>query len=143
MKIIVYWITLTFLKYGLARLLVSTFQEVPLHLRNSWVNVTEQYHTQCVCESGVNAFAAINSLAITQLSNDPHLKCYYKCLDINLLLLDPVTGSFVKSEFLRYAGITSEIFDKCSGQTESMKDLCAKSFYMYLCVVHSVIEPKQ
>ncbi|KAF5279796.1 hypothetical protein FQR65_LT03327 [Abscondita terminalis] len=139
MKVVIPFLALVFIKYCTGT--PSTKQEIPQYIRQSWLNKTRRYHTECVCKTGVDPLTAFDSIAITQLSNDFCLRCYLKCLDIKLMVLDPFTGTFVKEEFIQFAGVTSEIFDKCSGQTEQTKDLCAKSFYMYLCIVHSLMKP--
>ncbi|KAK4877447.1 hypothetical protein RN001_009953 [Aquatica leii] len=120
-----------------------TTKEVPLYIRQSWINVTEPHRTPCICETKVKPTSAYKSMMFTEIPNDPCLKCYYKCLSIKLNLMEATTGNFVEKEFLRQIeGVTPEIFKRCNEKLKCEVDLCKKCFGMYLCIVHSVLVPK-
>ncbi|KAF5279786.1 hypothetical protein FQR65_LT03317 [Abscondita terminalis] len=122
----------------------STTKEVPLYIRQSWIKVNNPIRSACICESGVNPTMAFRSMMNTEITSDPCLKCYYKCLQIKLNLMEATTGEFVEKEYLRQLeGVTPEIFSKCNAQTKNEVDLCKKCFDMYLCIVHAVQVPKQ
>ncbi|KAK4877451.1 hypothetical protein RN001_009957 [Aquatica leii] len=120
-----------------------TTKEVPLYIRQSWIKASEPYRSPCICESGVNPTAAFKSIMNTEVTNNPCLKCYYKCLFVKMNLMEQTTGALIEKEFVRQVeGCTSEVFKKCNEKTKNEIDLCKKSFDTYLCIVHILSKPK-
>ncbi|KAF5277080.1 hypothetical protein FQA39_LY06318 [Lamprigera yunnana] len=119
-----------------------TVKLVPLHIRQSWLKTTLPILTFCISETRVDPTFAYKSIMQTEVPNDPHLKCFYRCLHTNLNLIEATTGEFIKEEFLRQIeGCTDQIFTECKKQTKDEPDLCKKSFDMYMCLVHALEEP--
>ncbi|KAF5279785.1 hypothetical protein FQR65_LT03316 [Abscondita terminalis] len=122
---------------------LSTTKEVPLYIRQSWIKRTDSIRTACICESNAKPSDAYKLLMLTQVTNDPCLKCFIKCLKIKLNLMDATTGNLIEKEFIRQIeGVTPEIFKKCNEKVREEIDLCEKSFGMFLCVVHVLAVPK-
>ncbi|KAK4877448.1 hypothetical protein RN001_009954 [Aquatica leii] len=120
-----------------------TTKEVLLYIRQSWVKLSDPIRTAFISESGVNPTMAFKSMMNTEISNNPSLKCYYKCIGVKLNLMEATTGIFIENEFLRQVeGVTPKVFKKCNDKTKDIVDLRNKCFEMTLCIVHSVLVPK-
>ncbi|KAF5279791.1 hypothetical protein FQR65_LT03322 [Abscondita terminalis] len=116
-----------------------TVKKVPLHIRQSWLALFDPLLYKCICETGVNPTLAFKSIINTEVSSNACLKCFFKCLQIKLNIIDAITGEFQEKEMLRQVeGLTPDIFKKCKERTNDVVDLCKKAFDMYMCVVHSL-----
>ncbi|KAF5279797.1 hypothetical protein FQR65_LT03328 [Abscondita terminalis] len=120
-----------------------TVKKVPLYIRQSWLALFEPHLSECICESKVNPILAFKSIINTEVSSNPCLKCFYKCLYFKLNIMDATNGEFIENEMYRQIdGLTTDIFKKCDIETKNEADLCKKSFDMYMCVVHALSKPE-
>ncbi|KAF5279790.1 hypothetical protein FQR65_LT03321 [Abscondita terminalis] len=110
---------------------------LPQDIIDSWLELYNPIFTQCVAESGVNAHVAYVSIQKIEIANDPRLKCFFKCLFVNLNILEEYSGNFNADEMSRQInGFDDTVFSKCNEEVKNETDLCKKSLDMYLCHIY-------
>ncbi|KAF5269921.1 hypothetical protein FQR65_LT05720 [Abscondita terminalis] len=116
----------------LSLLLVSTNAlslNIPIELRLRWIEITEPYHSMCICATGVDQTKAINFLAKLELPEDPCVKCFAKCLMISLGMMSS-DGVIIPEA----VAAPLEIAQKCSNETLDVLDACEKSYAFGKCL---------
>ncbi|KAF5277081.1 hypothetical protein FQA39_LY06319 [Lamprigera yunnana] len=120
----------------------KTILNVPLRMRESWIQLAVPVFNLCICDSGVNPTVAYKSIMFTEVPNDPCLKCFYRCLAVKLKIMDAITGEFMEEQILRQVqGITPALFKKCNDKVKDEVDLCKKAFEGYMCIIHAAEQP--
>ncbi|KAK4883845.1 hypothetical protein RN001_000116 [Aquatica leii] len=116
--------------------------EVPLVYRQNWEDLITRVRSECICEIGVSSSLAINFFFKAEYSSDLCVHCYVKCITVKLNLMSSSTGEVIEHEFLRQvAGTTPSMISRCKNGTIALKDPCLIGYYMYQCIVSSLLVP--
>ncbi|KAK4877036.1 hypothetical protein RN001_009542 [Aquatica leii] len=117
---------------------IFSFQNIPQDIQNNWIQVASPYYSKCICASGADITAAENILGKLIYPNDPCLKCFTKCIEVELgLMLSD--GTVVPEAWVRQvAAITPEIAEKCVNNTIDISDTCEKAYDYSQCLVEEV-----
>ncbi|KAK4883846.1 hypothetical protein RN001_000117 [Aquatica leii] len=120
--------------------ILDAFLEVPFEFRKGWEGVAETFRSECICEMGVSSALAIDFFLRGEYSVDLCIYCYIKCIHLKMNLMSASTSEFIEYEFVRQiAGTTPSMISKCNNGTVGVKDPCLKSYYMYACIVTSLL----
>ncbi|KAF5269916.1 hypothetical protein FQR65_LT05715 [Abscondita terminalis] len=111
---------------------------IPLSIREKWVEVASPYYSECICESGADSTKAINVLKNSEYPNDACVKCFLKCVEIRVGLM-VTDGTVIPGAWVdRAEGITLETANRCVNETNNILDTCEKAYELSKCVVKSV-----
>ncbi|KAK4877035.1 hypothetical protein RN001_009541 [Aquatica leii] len=120
-------------------LLATAFSwNIPHDIQDSWIQVATPHYSKCMCASGADITAAENILGKLLYPNDPCLKCFAKCIEIELgLMLSD--GTVVPEAWVsEVAAITPEIAERCVNDTIDILDTCEKAYDYSQCIVEEV-----
>ncbi|KAK4883849.1 hypothetical protein RN001_000120 [Aquatica leii] len=100
----------------LAASCVSSTWVLPSNITDSWLTLANPFFSECVCKTGVKPDLALRLFTNTDLVNDACLKCFIRCLGVNLNLINAATGLIDEALVVsKAAGVTSDIIAHCNG----------------------------
>ncbi|KAF5269917.1 hypothetical protein FQR65_LT05716 [Abscondita terminalis] len=117
---------------------MSKCVNIPRSIRERWIHDASPYYEECFYDSGADKNEAIRVLQTLEYPDDPRLKCFMKCLEIQMgLMLND--GTILPDAWVRVvAGVTPEIAKQCTDKTIDILDTCDKAYEWSKCLVKSV-----
>ncbi|KAF5279591.1 hypothetical protein FQA39_LY18269 [Lamprigera yunnana] len=108
------------------------------HLVAEWNKQLNKYKSECIKESGVNKNDAMDIEKMLTYPDYPNFKCYTKCQEQKMNLLD-IEGNFNEKNVLKIVeGATEEITHKCVQETLNDNDLCKRANDFSKCLVREI-----
>ncbi|KAF5269912.1 hypothetical protein FQR65_LT05711 [Abscondita terminalis] len=119
-------------------LAITPVWNIPQTVRERWIRDTAPYNTECICASGADATKAINVLTKLEYPNDPCVKCFLKCIQIKMGLMQS-GGTIVPEAWVNVvAGVTTEIAIKCTNESSGVLDACQKAYDWAICLTKAL-----
>ncbi|KAF5279590.1 hypothetical protein FQA39_LY18268 [Lamprigera yunnana] len=108
------------------------------HFETEWDTQLNKHKSKCIKESGVNKDDAIDIEKTLTYPDYPNFKCYLKCQEQSLKLLD-TEGNFNEKNVIKIVeGATEEITHKCVQETLNDNDLCKRANDFSKCLVREI-----
>ncbi|KAF5305742.1 hypothetical protein FQR65_LT07638 [Abscondita terminalis] len=125
------------MKHIFALLLIAVIllhrYKVPDYILTQWDAETAQYHSLCMCESGVDTLLARRVFIHQEFLDNPCLMCYLRCLAKNMGMVDASDKSLPEIWSQQVTNVTYEIATDCVNKTDKEPDPCKKVQLMALC----------
>ncbi|KAF5271679.1 hypothetical protein FQA39_LY08002 [Lamprigera yunnana] len=104
-------------------------------LHQDWDKVISKHKVKCIKESGVNKDVGMDPEKYMIFPNDQNFKCYVKCVQQNLNILDTEGNFNVQTVEKLYTGASKEMTHKCLQETLNEKDICKKAYDFIKCMI--------
>ncbi|KAK4883848.1 hypothetical protein RN001_000119 [Aquatica leii] len=118
---------------------VSSTWVLPSNITDSWLALVNPFFSECICQTRVKPHIALRAIANTDLVDDACLKCFIKCLAINLNFFNTATGMVDQALVVsKIAGVTPEIISYCNDLTNNEMDVCQGAYDFFVCFAFAV-----
>ncbi|KAF5279593.1 hypothetical protein FQA39_LY18271 [Lamprigera yunnana] len=93
-------------------------------LHTHWDNVISKHKTDCIKESGVEDVFALELEKYLTFPDDQNFKCYVKCIQQNLNVVDSQGNFNAQTVEKLFIGAKKEMAHKCIQEVTNEKDIC-------------------